>query len=113
MEHFNSGITGCGKSTFDQNLEKNKMLGEIKEAISVLKIPLSKDRENNIGECFVDEEIDFKYPNKDEFDDLLGYFQRQKPPHNENFLGENITLDRLLWTMSRILLTNQKYLLIC
>ena len=63
MEYFNSGITGCGKSTFDQNLEKNKMFGEIKEVISVLKIPLSKDRENNIGECFVDEEIDFKYPN--------------------------------------------------
>ena len=49
----------------------------------------------------------------DEFDDLLGYFQKQKSPHNEKFLGKNITLDRLLWTMSRVLLTNQKYLLIC
>ena len=67
MEYFNSGRTGCGKTTFNQNLKKNEMFGSIleviKEVICVLKIPLSKDRENKIGECFVDEEIDFKYPN--------------------------------------------------
>ena len=58
------------------------------------KIPLSKDRENNIGECFVDEEMDFKYPNNiDQFDHL--YFQRQKAPCNENVLGENIKLGLL------------------
>ena len=73
------------------------MFGEIKEVIWVSKIPLSKDRDNNIRECFVDEEMDFKYPNNiDEFDDLLNYFQRQKAPHNENYLGENIKLDRLI-----------------
>ena len=61
------------------------------------KITLSKDRENNIRECFIDEEMNFKYPNNtDEFDDLLNYFQRQKAPHNENYLGENIKLDRLI-----------------
>ena len=40
------------------------------------KIPLSKDRENNIREYFVDEEmVDVKYPNNlDEFDDLLDHF---------------------------------------
>ena len=39
--------------------------------------------------------MDFKYPNNiDEFGDLLEYFQRQKAPCNENFLGENIKLDR-------------------
>ena len=71
------------------------MFGEIKEVIWVSKIPLSKDRDNNIRECFVDEEMDFKYPNNiDEFDDLLEYFQRQKAPCNENFLGGNIKLDR-------------------
>ena len=59
------------------------------------KIPLSKDRRNNIRECVVDEEMDFKYPNNiGEFDDLLEYFLRQKAPCNENFLGENIKLDR-------------------
>ena len=73
------------------------MFAEIKELVWVSKIPLSKDRRNNIREYFVDEEMDFKYPNNiDEFDDLLKYFQRQKAPCNENFLGENIKLDRCL-----------------
>ena len=56
--------TGCGKTTFVQNLGKNKMSGEIKEVVWLAKIPLSKDRENNKRECFVDEKMD-------EFDDLL------------------------------------------
>ena len=61
---------GCGKTTFVQNLGKNKMFGEIKEVIWVSKMPLSKDRESNLRECFVDEEMDFKYQNNiDEFDD--------------------------------------------
>ena len=35
--------------------------------------------------------MDFKYPNSaDEFDDLLQYFQRQRAPCNENYLGENL-----------------------
>ena len=62
------------------------------------KIPLSKDRGNNIREYFVDEEmVDVKYPNNlDEFDDLLDHFRRQKAPCNINFLGKNIKLDRLI-----------------
>ena len=85
-----TGRTGCGKTTFVQKLGTNKMFGEIKEVIWVSKIPLSKNRENN-------EEIAFKYPNNiDEFDHLLKYFQRQKAPCKENFLGENIKLDRLI-----------------
>ena len=90
------------------------MFGEIKEVIRLSKIPLSKDRENNIRECFVDEEMDFKYPNNiDEFDGLLEYFQRQKAPWNENFLGENIKLNRLI-IMDYVsgLAENQKHLLI-
>ena len=73
------------------------MFGEIREVIWVSKILLSKGRENNIRECFIDEEMDFKYPNNiDKFNGLLDYFQRQKLPHNENYLGENIKLDRLI-----------------
>ena len=49
------------------------------KVIWVSQIPLSKDRENNIRECFIDEEIDFKYPNNiDEFDDLLTIFKDKK-----------------------------------
>ena len=90
------GRIGCGKSTFAQNLGKNEMFGENKEAIWVSKILLSKDRENDIRKCFIDEKMDFKYFNNiDKFDDLLDYFQGQKAPHNENYLGENIKLSRL------------------
>ena len=83
------GRNGCCKTTFVQKLRTNKMFGEVKEVIWVSKIPLSKNRENNIGECFVIEEMAFKYPNNiDEFDHLLKYFQRQKASCNENFLGK-------------------------
>ena len=89
--------TGCGKTTFVQNLGKNRMLGDTKAVVCVLKIALSKDREDNIRDCFIIEKTDFQYRNsKDEFDDLLDYVQRQKAPCNENYLEENMLLDRLI-----------------
>ena len=86
------------KTTFIQNLEKSEILGKNKEVVWVPKILLSKDMENNIRKYLVDEEmVDVKYLNNlDEFDDLLDNFQRQKVPCNENFLGENIKLDRFI-----------------
>ena len=53
------GRRGCGKTTFVQNLGKNRMFGEIEEVIWLLKISLSKDRENNVRECFVNEKNGF------------------------------------------------------
>ena len=38
------GRTGCGKTTFVQNLGKNKMFGEIKEVTWLLKVSLSRER---------------------------------------------------------------------
>ena len=91
------GRTGCSKTTFVQNLGKNKMFGEIKEVVWLSKIPLSKDRENNFCDCFLDEHIDFKYPDSvEDFDDLLEYFHRKRAPCNKNYLGENKKLDRLI-----------------
>ena len=56
------GQTGCGKTTFVQSLaKKKKMFGKMKEMYWLPIISLSKDRENNISDCF-DVEIDFKYP---------------------------------------------------
>ena len=73
------------------------MFGDIKEVVWVSKKLFSKDREDNIRDCFMNETIHFKYLNNiDEFDDLLDYFQRQKAPCIENYLGENILLDRLI-----------------
>ena len=89
------GRTGCGKTTFVQNFRK--MFGEIKELTWLSKIPLSRERENNIRSCLIDEQIDFKYPNNiEDFQELLEFFQRKKAPSNVNDLGENIKLDRLI-----------------
>ena len=43
------GRTGCGKTTFVQNLGKNKMFGEIQEVTRLSKIPLSREREKILG----------------------------------------------------------------
>ena len=84
------------KSTFAQNLGKNKTLGNLKELTWASKILLSKEREQQIKNCFVDEKVDFKYvENIDEFDDLLEHIQKRKPRCNENNLGENKELDVL------------------
>ena len=91
------GRTGCDKTTFMQNLGKNKMFGEITEISWLSKIPLSREREKNISDCFIDENIEFKYPNTvEDFDDLLEFFQRKKVPCNKNCLGENMKLDRII-----------------
>ena len=49
------GRTGCRKTTFVQSLGKSKMFGSLKEVIWASKILLSKEREEQIRNCFVDE----------------------------------------------------------
>ena len=65
------GRTGCAKTTFVQNFGKNKLFGDVKEVYWILKIELSKDREDNIRDFFTDEIVKFDYPNNvEEFDDF-------------------------------------------
>lgn len=48
------------------------MFGDTKEVMWISKISLSTERENNIRDCFVDQKVDFKYPNSVyDFDHLL------------------------------------------
>ena len=42
------GRTGCGKRTFVKNLGKNNLFGDIKEMYWILKIELSKEREDSL-----------------------------------------------------------------
>ena len=91
------GRTGCKKITFIQNLGRNKIFSDIKEYQAISKISLSTERENNIRDCFVDQEVEFKYPkNIEDFDDLLDAWQRKKSPCDENFLEKTVVLDRLI-----------------
>ena len=54
------GRTDFGKTTFVQYLAKNKMFGSLKHVILVSKTLLSKEREDQIRENFVDEKVYFK-----------------------------------------------------
>ena len=53
------GRTGCGKTTFAQSLGRSKSFGDIDKVFWVSKVELSKDREDNIRDCFVDQTVDF------------------------------------------------------
>ena len=55
------------------------MFGDIKEVLWIPKISLSTERKHNIRDCFVNQHIDFQYPNNvHEFEDLLDIYQRKK-----------------------------------
>ena len=89
--------TGCGKTTFVQNLGKNKLFRDVKKVCWISKIELSKDREENIRDCFTDQVVKLDYPNNvEEFDDLLEMYRLRKTEYIENDLGENRVLDKVI-----------------
>ena len=91
------GRTGCEKTTFVQNLAKNQLFGNIKEAYWISKIELSKEREENIEQCFVNQIVHFDYPNNvEDFNYLKDGYKRHKAEYVENNLGEKIILDKLI-----------------
>lgn len=66
------GRTGCRKTTFAQNLGKNKLFGDIKDVYWISKIELSEDREDNIRDFFIEQTVNFDCRNNvAEFDDLF------------------------------------------
>ena len=92
------GRTGCGKTTFIQQLGSNKIFGtEIKDVFWVSKMFLSKDREDVIRESFQDQHVDFSYPQDlDDFDYLLGNFPQNKSEYTKNELGGELKIDKLI-----------------
>ena len=95
------GQTGCGKTTFVQNLARNKVFGRIKTTDWVSKIKLSEKREEDIKQCFEGTEVNFHYPEDlNDFNILIGNFQREDIVNdddlNESILGEKKKFDRLI-----------------
>ena len=91
------GRTGCGKTTFVQNLAKGKPFGDIKEVFWISKIVLSKEREDNIRDCFRAQDVHFDYPNNVEgFKYLVEMCKRDKVNYIEIDLGEKMVLDKLI-----------------
>ena len=69
----------------------------MKEVYWMSKIELSKDKEDNIRDCFPDQVVKFDYPtNVEEFDDLLEMYRLNKAEYFENELGQNMVLDKLI-----------------
>ena len=92
------GRTDCGKTTFIQQLRKNKIFGtEIKDVFWVSKSFLSKDREDVIRESFKDQDVNFSYPQDlDDFNYLLGNFTQNKSEYTKNELGKELEIDKLI-----------------
>ena len=92
------GRTGCGKTTFIQNLGKNKLFRKnIKEVFWVSKIILSKEREGFIRDSFQDQEVQFSYPHDlDDFNYLIENVMQNRPEDVENDMGELLVVNKLI-----------------
>ena len=93
--------TECGKTTFIQNLDRNKMFGRnITTVFWVSKIRLSREREDNIRESFVDQTVQFTYPNNlDDFNYLIDFFMSERMPSesaDDGDLGEKTQINKLI-----------------
>ena len=94
------GRTGCGKTTFIQNLGKNRMFGkDINLVFWVSKIRLSGEREDVIRESFPEQTVKFTYPNNlDDFNYLIDFFMSEKMPESgdSDGRGEKTEIDKLI-----------------
>ena len=94
------GRTGCGKTTFIQNLGKDRMFGkDINLVFWISKIRLSGEREDVIRESFPEQTVKFTYPNNlDDFNYLIDFFMSEKmlESGDSNGRGEKMEIDELL-----------------
>ena len=91
------GRTGCGKTAFVQNLGKNELFRGISSVFWVSKIPFSQEREENIRDCFSNQEVFFNYPeNIDDFNYLIESFMERKADYVNSELGKQMDLDKLI-----------------
>ena len=69
----------------------------MKEIYWTSKIELSKDREDNIRNCFTDQILTFDYPNNiEKYNDLLEKYRFKKGQYIKNDLGENMVIDKVV-----------------
>ena len=88
--------TGCGKTTFIQNIAKNNLFSELKEIFWISKIPLSMEREKNISVCF-STTVRFKYPQTvDDFNMELAFFQRKGDDNVDIVMDENNVFNKII-----------------
>ena len=98
------GQTGCGKTSFVQSLGRNKIFGsDLLSMDWASKINLSKNREDEIRQCFSYTKVEFHYPNDvEDLNLIIETFQKEtydedkKTNDNCNIFGENKNFDKLI-----------------
>ena len=100
------GQTRCGKTSFVQSLERNKIFGSVDSVDWISKVELSENREHQIRQSFSYASVEFHYPNDvAEFDTVLDLLKDNKSDvnveNNKDFnelgdVGENDVFDRLI-----------------
>ena len=92
------GRTGCGKTTFIQNLGKNKMFGnELVEVFWVSKVILNKEREDFIRDSFKYQKVRFSYlQDLDYFNYLIENFMQSRSEYVDNHMGDLPVVNRLI-----------------
>ena len=102
---------GCGKTSFVQSLAKSKIFGsDLLGVVWVSQINLTKNREDEIRQCFTYANVGFRYPhNVEELNLLTGTFQKETCDKDReadsdskidgdscNIFGENKKFDKLV-----------------
>ena len=92
------GRTGCGKTTFVQQLGRNgHFREEITDVFWVSKITLSKEREDSIRDSFEGQEVYFSYAyDIDDFNYLVGNFMQNRSEYIDSELGEQIAVTQII-----------------
>ena len=93
------GQTRCGKTSFAQNLGKNKIFGNIESVDWISKIELLKNREEQIRKTFDYASVDFHYSdNLGEFETVLETLKDNKFVNieNDSDIREDDFLDRVI-----------------
>ena len=88
----------CGKTTFVQQLGRNRLFGEeITDVFWVSKITLSSERECSIRESFYGQEVHFSYPHGiDDFNYLLENFMEDRSEYINSEIGEQTAITQLI-----------------
>ena len=96
-----AGRTGCGKTTFFQKLDLNKLFGDIIKTEWISGIDIDKKRETKVQSYFSNKTEVHVAKEPDELDSLVETFKLRshedtKDENVNNLFSENKKLDRLI-----------------
>ena len=85
------------KLPLSKTSKKRNFLETYRKCIGFLKLSLSKERQENTEDYFLDQEVNFDYPtNVEDINYLIDVYNRRKSEYVENDLGEKMIFDKLI-----------------